>query len=225
MDVNRSGYYKWKARKAHPSERHIQRMRDVEYIREQSARHKAHGYRWLAAYLKAKHGVAYSPGYVYRCRKCADVVCESKHYRWNKPGNEALTFENLIGNRWNATRPMEILVSDMTAFYARGVYYELTLYFDTFDRGIVGFGLTDRRGDVSPYFEGLGQVLAKRKEQSDPTILHTDQVRSILPEPSTSSCQIIPSSIPCREPEHRRTTRSTSPSTAGSRTSSSSTSI
>ena len=177
MDVNRSGYYKWKRRKTHPSERHIQRMGDVEYIKEQSARHKAHGYRWLAAYMKAKHGVSYSPGYVYRCRKYADVVCESKHYRWNKPGNEALTFENLIGNRWDASRPMEILVSDMTAFYAKGAYYELTLYFDTFDREIVGFGLTDRRGDVRPYFEGLAQVLelAKRKEQSDPTILHTDQ--------------------------------------------------
>ena len=150
-------------------------MRDVEYIKEQSARHKAHGYRWLAAYMKAKHGVCYSPGYVYRCRKHAGIMCESKHYRWNKPGSEALVYENLIGNRWDASRPMEILVSDMTCFYAKGAYYELTLYFDTFNREIVGFGLTDRRGDVRPYFEGLGQVLAKRKEQSDPTILHTDQ--------------------------------------------------
>ena len=151
-------------------------MRDVEYIKEQSARHKAHGYRWLAAYMRARHGVIYSPGYVYRCRKHAGIMCESKHYRWNKPGSEALVYENLIGNRWDASRPMEILVSDMTCFYAKGAYYELTLYFDTFNREIVGFGLTDRRGDVRPYFEGLGQVLAKRKEQSDPTILHTDWI-------------------------------------------------
>ncbi len=175
MGVNRSGYYKWRRRKDHPSERHIQRMRDVEYIREQSARHRAHGYRWLAAFLRGKYGVVYSPGYVYRCRKYAGIMCESRHYRWNKPGNEALVYENLIGNRWDASRPMEILVSDMTCFYAKGTYYELTLYFDTFNREIVGFGLTDRRGDVRPYFEGLRQVLEKRKEQSDPTVLHTDQ--------------------------------------------------
>ncbi len=51
MGVNRSGYYKWKWRRSHPSERHVRRMRDVEYIKGQSARHKAHGYRWLAAYV------------------------------------------------------------------------------------------------------------------------------------------------------------------------------
>lgn len=175
MSVNRSGYYKWRLRKAHPSERHIQRMRDVEYVKEQSARHKAHGYRWLAAYMKAKHGVCYSPGYVYRCRKYAGIMCESKHYRWREPGESSFVYGNLIGNHWNASGPMEILVSDMTAFYAKGAYYELTLYFDTFDRAIVGFGLTDRRGDVKPYFDGLGQVLAKRKEQTNPTVLHTDQ--------------------------------------------------
>ena len=58
--------------------------------------------------------------------------------------SEALAFENLIGNRWGASRPAEILASDMTASYAKGTYYELTLYFDTFDREIVRFGLTDR---------------------------------------------------------------------------------
>ncbi len=175
MSVNRSGYYGWKWRKDHPSERHVQRMADVEYIKAESLKHKGHGYRWLAAFLERKYGVSYSPGYVYRCRKHAGIMCESKHYRWNKPGNEALIYENLIGNRWNASRPMEILVSDMTCFYAKGVYYELTLYFDTFNREIVGFGLTDRRGDVRPYFEGLGQVLKKRKEQTNSTVLHTDQ--------------------------------------------------
>ena len=45
MDINRSGYYKWKYRKAHPSARHIQRMKDVEFIKEESDKHKAHGYR------------------------------------------------------------------------------------------------------------------------------------------------------------------------------------
>ena len=69
MDINRSGYYKWKYRKAHPSTRHIQRMKDVEYIKEQSSKHKAHGYRWLAAFLKKNQGVIMSPEYIYRCTR------------------------------------------------------------------------------------------------------------------------------------------------------------
>ena len=57
MDINRSGYYKWKYRKTHPSARHIQRMKDIEFIKEESNKHKAHGYRWLAAFLQRKHGL------------------------------------------------------------------------------------------------------------------------------------------------------------------------
>ena len=76
MDINRSGYYKWKYRKAHPSKRHIQRMKDVEFIKEESNKHKAHGYRWLAAYLKRKHGDIMSSEYIYLCRKDAGVIYE-----------------------------------------------------------------------------------------------------------------------------------------------------
>jgi transposase InsO family protein len=65
----------------------------------------------------------------------------------------------------------------MTSFYSNGIYYELTLYFDTFNREIVGFGLTDRKGDIKPYFEGLEQVIKriKEKEQTISSTLHTDQ--------------------------------------------------
>ena len=177
MDINRSGYYKWKYRKAHPSKRYIKRMKDVEFIKEESLKHKAHGYRWLAAYLKKNDGVIMSPEYVYRCRKYAGVICESKHYRYKKPGESNYIYPNLIWNNWNASKPLEIIVSDMTAFYSKGIYYELTLYFDTFNREIVGFGLTDRKGDIKPYFEGLEQVigLIKEKEQTGSSTLHTDQ--------------------------------------------------
>ena len=177
MRINRSGYYKWKYRKIHPSKRHIQRMKDVEFIKEESSKHKAHGYRWLAAYIKKHHGVIMSPEYVYRCRKYAGVICESKHYRYKKPGENSYIYPNLIWNNWNASKPLEIIVSDMTSFYSKGKYYELILYFDTFNREIVGFGLTDRRGDINPYFEGLEQVinLIKEKEQTGLSTLHTDQ--------------------------------------------------
>ena len=35
MYINRSGYYKWKYRKSHPSKRHLQRIKDVEFIKEE----------------------------------------------------------------------------------------------------------------------------------------------------------------------------------------------
>ena len=177
MNINRSGYYKWKHSKECPTSRHIQRMKDVEFIKNESLKHKAHGYRWLAAFIKKQYGVIMSPEYVYRCRKYAGVICESKHYKWRMPGERNYIYPNLIWNNWNATKPLEIVVSDMTCFYSNGIYYELTLYFDTFNREIVGFGLTDRKGDIKPYFEGLEQVinLIKEKEQTNLSTLHTDQ--------------------------------------------------
>jgi len=65
----------------------------------------------------------------------------------------------------------------MTAFLVRGVYYELTMYFDALNKEIVGYGLVSRKGDIRSYYDGLNQVLNKIKEEqiSEPIILHTDQ--------------------------------------------------
>lgn len=57
------------------------------------------------------------------------------------------------------SRPLEVIVSDMTAFYVKGKYYELTFYFDAFTKEILSFKLSGRRGDAQPYFDGLKEVL------------------------------------------------------------------
>ena len=65
----------------------------------------------------------------------------------------------------------------MTAFWANKTYYELTLYFDAWNKEIVGYGLSSRKGDINTYFDGLNQVLNKIKEEQhdDLITLHTDQ--------------------------------------------------
>ena len=87
-------------------------------------------------------------------------------------------YNNLIWNGWKyLTRPFEVIVSDMTAFYVKGTYYELTMYFDAWNKEIVGYGLVSRKGDTRSYYDGLNQVLNRiKKEQTDDLIiLHTDQ--------------------------------------------------
>ena len=65
----------------------------------------------------------------------------------------------------------------MTAFWVGKTYYELTMYFDAWNKEIVGYGLVFNKGDVKSYFDVLNQVLNKiKKEQIEtPIILHTDQ--------------------------------------------------
>ena len=71
---------------------------------------------------------------------------------------------------------MEVIVSDMTAFWVKGIYYELTMYFDAWNKEIVGYGLASRKGAITSYYDGLKQVLDKIKNQTTDLItLHTDQ--------------------------------------------------
>ncbi len=65
----------------------------------------------------------------------------------------------------------------MTSFWVKNIYYELTLYFDAWNKEIIGYGLSSRKKDKKIYYDGLIQILNKIKEEQieEPVILHTDQ--------------------------------------------------
>ena len=178
MSVSGSGYYKWKYRKENPSLKDITRKSDLELIKKVHNRYKAHGYRWINSHIRKKYGVYYTDNYVHRLCKYGNIRYQGKHYQWKKPDEEHVKFNNLVWNGWKyLTRPYEVIVSDMTAFWSNKKYYELTLYFDAWNKEIIGYGLSSRKGDRNTYFEGLKQVLSKIKEEQieEPIILHTDQ--------------------------------------------------
>lgn len=177
MSVSRSGYYKWKYRKANPSVRELYRQEDIKLIKEVHNKHKSHGYRWINAFIRNKYGIFFTDNYVHRICKYESIRSQGKHYQWKRPGDEQYKFNNLVWNGWNyLTKPFEVIVSDMTAFKVKGTYWELALYFDAWNKEIIGYGLDSRKGSVKTYFEGLNQILGKIKNQtSDLVILHTDQ--------------------------------------------------
>jgi transposase InsO family protein len=178
MNVSKSGYYKWKYRKENPSLKELSRQSDIDLIKKIHEQHPSHGYRWINAFIKNKYGVVMSDNHVHLCCKYEGIRSKGKHYQWKKPGEQQYKFNNLI---WNGlkkiTRPYEVIVSDMTAFWVKNTYYELTLYFDAWNKEILGYGLSSKKGDRNTYFEGLNQVLNKIKEEKieDQIILHTDQ--------------------------------------------------
>ncbi len=53
----------------------------------------------------------------------------------------------------------------MTSFWVKNIYYELTLYFDAWNKEIVGYGLSSRKGYKKTYYDGLIQILNKIKEE------------------------------------------------------------
>lgn len=177
LSVSKSGYYKWKYRKANPSTRELIRQEHIKLIKEIHEKHPSRGYRWINAFIGNKYQINFTDNYVHRICKYENIRSQGKHYQWKKPGEEQVKFNNLVWNGWRyLTRPFEVVVSDMTSFWVKGAFYELTLYFDAWNKEIVGYGLASRKGDSKSYYNGLKQVLNKLKDQTeDLVILHTDQ--------------------------------------------------
>ena len=117
-----------------------------------------------------------SDQYAHKCCKLAGIKSKTKHYRYKKPGEAGRVFPNLISAGLNIDGPLQCIVSDMTAFYVKGVYYELTLYMDLWNNEIVSHALSARRGDRMTYISGLEDLLElKKKHPEYQMILHSDQ--------------------------------------------------
>ena len=71
---------------------------------------------------------------------------------------------------------MECVVSDMTAFYVKGTYYELTLYMDLWNDELIAHSLSSKRGDHMTYLNGLQDVIEfKKRYPNQELVLHSDR--------------------------------------------------
>ena len=176
MNINRSGFYKWKNRINHPTTKMISRASNITLFKEYHDKYPSHGYRWLNAIIRNDTGLIISDVTAHRCCKYIGIVSKAKHYKYKKPGDPFKIYPNLLMEGLNINGPYECVVSDMTAFYLDGIYFELTLYMDLWDNEILTYSLSKKRGDRMTYLSGLEDLINKKKEYSDlEMILHTDQ--------------------------------------------------
>ena len=176
LSVNRSGFYKWKKRLEHPSSRMKSFVSDVVLFKEYHAKYPSHGYRWLNAKVRLDTGLIMSDQRAHRICKAAGIVSVSKHYRYKKPGDPYKVYPNLMMTGINVSGPLQCIVSDMTAFYLKGIYYELTLFMDIWNNEILSYSLSKKRGDRMTYMSGLSGILDIKAQYPDlEMILHTDQ--------------------------------------------------
>lgn len=178
MGINRSGFYKWLNRRLSPSIREFNRNSACSLFEEYHYKYPSHGYRWLNAKIRLDIGVVYSDNYAHKICNFLNIISQSKHVRhYGKSSKKELkNFPNFILAQLNPTAPFQIVVSDMTAFWANKSYYELTLFMDLFNNEIIAYSLSNKRGDPNTYHNALRDVLIKKEEYKDfITILHTDQ--------------------------------------------------
>ena len=179
MDINRSGFYKWLGRRSNPSQREINRISACKEFTEYNNTYPSHGYRWLNAKIKLDSGTIYSDNYAHKICKYLGIKSDAKHVRryGKKVNRELKDFPNYILAELNPLRPFQLVVTDMTAFWAGKHYYELTLYMDLFNNEIIAYCLSDKKGDPSSYHIGMAKVIEqKNKKYTDlEMILHSDQ--------------------------------------------------
>jgi putative transposase len=86
------------------------------------------------------------------------------------------TYPNLLMSEVQVDGPLQCIVSDMTTFYVKGIYYELTLYMDLWNNEIVSHALSSRRGDRMTYISGLNDLIALKSQYPEhEMVLHSDQ--------------------------------------------------
>lgn len=176
MDIPRSSFNSWKQRLSNPTDRTKNLWSNIALFEEYHARFPSHGYRWLNAKIRLDTGLVVSDPYAHKCCKIAGIKSTARHYRYKNPGKPGRIFPNLFVSEMQLDGPLECVVSDMTAFYFEGNYYELTLYMDLWNNELVAHGLSGKRGDRMTYINGLHDLLDYKKMfPSHEMVLHSDQ--------------------------------------------------
>jgi transposase InsO family protein len=176
MEIQRSSFYNWKKHLSQPAQRSRNLVSNILLFQEYHLKYPSHGYRWLNAKIRLDTGLVLSDPYAHRCCKAAGIKSMTKHYRYKKPGEPGRMYPNLLLSEMQVNEPLQCIVSDMTAFYVKGIYYELTLYMDLWNNEIVSHALSSKRGDRMTYMSGLDDVLKLKAQYPEyKMVLHSDQ--------------------------------------------------
>ena len=178
MGVNRSGYYKWKARHGTLNRYEQDRILLTELLKQAHAEHPSHGYHRLARDVFRATGWVFSDNLAHKCCKQAGIHSVARKYTYQPPGDESVIFPNAVRGRWNASRPLEIVVSDMTEIRTKKERWEWTILLDTFNNEILAHSVTDVPGSNKTYYDclaALNKLAGKKEEQKPQVTFHTDQ--------------------------------------------------
>ena len=180
MKVSRSGYYKWVKNKGILNQYEINRKDLGELIKNIHNKKPSYGYHRINAIIKRETGWVVSDNLVHKVCKLLNIKSKAKHYKYKKPGEESVKYENIIGYNWNTTRPFEKIVSDTTSFWFKKKRYDWTFYLDVFNNEIVGSDVRETMygNGTTNHVKALNNMLnnkIKRGYKDLETIVHTDQ--------------------------------------------------
>ena len=172
MNVSRSGYYKWLRDKDKLNQYEMNRKDLGNLIKDIHARKPSYGYHRINAVIRRETGWVVSDNLVHKVCKILKIKSKAKHYKYKKPGEESIKYENMIGYNWNTSRPFEIIVSDTTTFWFKKRKYDWTYYLDVFNNEIVGYDVRDSMhgNGILNHIEALNNMLNNKIKKDIKTL-------------------------------------------------------
>ena len=174
--VSRSGYYKWKNRKAGPNRWTLTQQYLDKEISELHKEHPSSGYRALNARLRRKTGWVVCDLSVLRSMQRLHIRARTRKTRPALTvGTENTKFPNILNRQFTATCPLTRIVTDITHFYHRKQHYYFVCYLDLFNNEILEWNVrTDETMQL--VLPPLRRLLQRKRMSNDcPMLLHSDQ--------------------------------------------------
>ena len=128
MGIQRSSFYNWKRKLSNPSERTKSFINNVLLFREYHLKYPSHGYRWLNTKIRLDTGLILSDVTSHRYCRAVGIKSQAKRCRYKNPGKAFRIFPNLLLSEMKIDGPLQCIVSDMTAFYVKGILRNYIVY-------------------------------------------------------------------------------------------------
>ncbi|QWH64245.1 IS3 family transposase (plasmid) [Bacillus mycoides] len=172
--VTRSGYYKWILRHTTPSKKQSE---DIEIKKKILACHKKlrgiYGYRRIQVWLKATYNLHLNHKRIQRLMSELGIKAVIRKKRPYYGKKEAYVIsENHLNREFQASKPNEKWVTDITYLIFNGQRLYLSAIKDLYNNEIVAYE-TSRRNDLKLVLDTLKKEKKKRNVQE--ILLHSDQ--------------------------------------------------
>lgn len=176
LGISKTAYYKWLHREKPQKEQENIALAEIVLEYDDRFNHIL-GYRRMTTWINRLNGTCYSKNRIHRIMQAIGVHSvirkQPKKYKKSTPERTA---ENILKRDFNASRPNEKWVTDVTEFkwYDGPVCHKLYLsaILDLYDRSVVSFVLS-RRNDNRLVFQTFDKAMANNPN-AKPTF-HSDR--------------------------------------------------
>lgn len=166
FDVKRSTFYRWKSESEKPKKRDGL----VEKIEQLCTENQfIYGYRTITRLLNKSFDIVVNRKKVYRIMKERGWLCRTRPKKKPNLGKPYYVTENKLNREFQADKPMEKLVTDITYLYFGNCKLYLSSIMDLYNREIVAYTISDCQ-DTDVVLDTLNQL-----ELPKGALLHSDQ--------------------------------------------------